>query len=65
MCIVIYIFNLKKQKNKKAKKKKTAKGKKQIKESKKEKRLSVENLTAYSDMVYEFVLCTFNLLIEW
>ena len=53
MCNRIYIFNSKKntQKNKKIK----------AEETKEEKRISVENLTEYDDIVCEFALCTFNL----
>ena len=32
------------------------------KETKEEKRICVENLTGYDDIVWEFPLCTFNLL---
>ena len=32
------------------------------KESEKEKKLSVENLTGYNDIIWEYALCTFNLL---
>ena len=32
------------------------------KETKEKKRVSVENLTGYDDIVCEFALCTFNLL---
>ena len=32
------------------------------KEAKEEKRISVENLTGFDDIVCEFALCTFNLL---
>ena len=50
MCIRICIFNLKKPpKHAKAK------------ETKDEKRIFVENLTGYDDIVCEFALCTFNL----
>ena len=48
MCIRIYIFNFKK--------------KQKAKETKEEKRISVENLTGFDDIVWEFALCTFNLL---
>ena len=34
------------------------------KETKEEKRISVENLTGYDDIVCEFVLYTFNLAME-
>ena len=55
MCIRIYIFNLKT-------KQKTTTRRQKPKETKKGKRISVENLTGYDDIVCEFVLCTFNLL---
>ena len=32
------------------------------KETKEKKRISVENLTGYNDIVCEFALCTFNLI---
>ena len=54
MCIRIYIFLLKKNKKKQEDKK--------SKKTKEEKRISVENLTGYEDIVCEFALCTFNLL---
>ena len=50
MCIRIYIFNKKKQ------------GQKKAKETKEENRISGENLTGYDHIVCEFALCTFNLL---
>ena len=52
-CVTEYIFLIKKktQKNKKIK----------AEETKEEKRISVENLTEYDDIVCEFALCTFNL----
>ena len=52
MCIRIYIFNFKKEKQ----------DKKEAKDTKEEKRIPVENLTGYDDIVFEFALCTFNLL---
>ena len=54
MCIRIYIFNFKKTKPKITRIQK-------VKETKVEKKISVENLTEYEDIVCEFVLCTFNL----
>ena len=50
MCIRIFIFNFKKKKRQKAK------------ETKEEKRIFVEKLTGYYDIVCEFSLCTFNVL---
>ena len=50
MCIRIYIINYIKKKRQKTE------------ETKEEKRISVENLTGYNDIVCEFALCTFNLL---
>ena len=47
MCIRIYIFIFKKTEP--------------TKETKEEKRISVENLTGYDDIVCEFALCTFNI----
>ena len=57
MCIIIYIFNFEKKK-----KKKNTRRQKKANETKEEKRIAVENLTGYDDIVCEFVLCTFNLL---
>ena len=57
MCIGIYIFNLK-TKKKKAKKIRRQKAK----ETKGEKKISVENLTGYYNIISKFALCTFNLL---
>ena len=54
VCIRIYIFNI-------IKKKRTQRLKK-ANETKEEKRISVENLTGYVDIVCEFALRTFNLL---
>ena len=54
MCIRIYIFIFKKTKPKITRRKKA-------KETKEEKRMSVENLTGYNDIVFEFAMCTFNL----
>ena len=51
MCVRIYIFNLK---TKKTTTKITRRQK--AKETKKEKRTSVENLTGYDDIIYEFAL---------
>ena len=59
MYIRTYIFNFKTKKPSKAKQNK--KTKKAI-ETKEEKRISVENLTGYNDVVCEFALCIFNLL---
>ena len=53
MCIWIYNFNLKTKKLQEDKK---------AKETKEEKRVSVENLTEYDDIVCEFNLCTVDLL---
>ena len=53
MCIGIYNFNFKKKLRRQ-----------KAKETKEEKRISVEDLTGYDDIVCEFALCTFNLLIE-
>ena len=50
MCISIYIFSSK-QKAKNTRRQKT-------KETKEEKRISVENLTGFDNIVCEFVLCT-------
>ena len=50
----IYFF----QKKKERKKKKT----KKVQATKEEKRITVENLTGYDDIVCKFALCTFNLL---
>ena len=57
MCIGIYIFNLK-TKAKKAKKIRRQKAK----ETKGKKKISVENLTGYYNIISKFALCTFNLL---
>ena len=57
MRIRIYIFNLK-QKNKK--KQQTHKKTKKAQETKEEKRISLENLTGYDDIVCELALCTFT-----
>ena len=54
MCIRIHISN---KNNKKIKITRRQKAN----ESKVEKRVSVENLTGYDDIVCEFALCTFNL----
>ena len=51
-----YIFLIKK------KQQKATTGRQKAKETKKEKRISVENLTGYDDIVYELALCTFELL---
>ena len=51
-CIRIYIFNFIKAKTRRQK----------SKETKDKKRVSVENLMGYNDIVYEIVLCTFKLL---
>ena len=54
MCITIYISHFKiKQTNKKKRRRQ-----KKAKETKVEKRISVENLTEYDDIVCEFALCT-------
>ena len=50
-CVSEYIFSIKK---------KTRIQK--AKETKDEMRISVENLTGFDDIVYEFALCSFNLL---
>ena len=55
MCIKINVFNLKKKQSKKTRRQKA-------KETKEEKRVSVENLTGYDYMAFEFAQCTFNLL---
>ena len=66
MCIRIYIFNYiphsppPRKKEKKRKKEKTIRQK--AKETKGEKRISVENLTVYYDIVWGFAHCTLNLL---
>ena len=52
--IKMYILNFKKATKKQDYKKQ--------KETKEEKRISVENLTGYDDIVWEFALCTFHLL---
>ena len=54
MCINMFLISkkTKKQEDKKAK------------ETKEEKRISLENLTGYDNIVCEFALCTFNVLIE-
>ena len=49
----------KKKPNKQTRRQKKRKTKKETKE---QKRISVENLTEYDDIVCEFALCTFNLL---
>ena len=54
MCIKIYIFNFKKNTKKTRRQK--------AKEIKDEKRISVENLTGYDDIVCAFAMCAFNLL---
>ena len=51
----IYFYLKKQKENKKTKEKKE---KKQAKETKEEKRISVENLAGYDDIVCEFALCT-------
>ena len=56
MCIRIYFDFLKKIKKKQNKKTKKAKA------AKEERRISVENLTGYDDIVCKFALCTFKLL---
>ena len=64
MCVRIYIFNFKtKQKKQTNKETKTTTiiRKQKAKETKEEKRISVENLTEYDDIVCEYALCTFNL----
>ena len=53
----IFIFNFLKQKTKKPLKTRRQNGE----ETKEEKRIYVENLTEYDDIVYEFTLCTFDL----
>ena len=60
MCIGIYIFNFKKIKTK-TKTKPKIKRRQRAKETKEEKRIPVENLTRYDDIIREFALCTFNL----
>ena len=47
-CFRIYISNFKK-----------TKARQKAKETKEEKRISVEKITGYSDIVCEFALCTF------
>ena len=54
-CVSKYISLISKKKPIKTRRQKA-------KETKKRKRLTVENLTEYDDAVYEFALCTFNLL---
>ena len=65
MCVEIYIFNFKIKEKQKKTNKQTNKQKKttrqKAKETKEEKRISVENLTEYDDIVCEFALCSFNL----
>ena len=51
ICINIYFLS----------QKKTHTHKQKVKETKEEKRIYVENLTGYNDIVCEFALCTFNL----
>ena len=58
MCIRIYIFNLKTEKQNKI----NITRRQKEKENKKEKRIPVENLTGYNDIVCKFALCTCNLL---
>ena len=59
MCIGIYIFNKKTQQKQTRKPKKLHKTRRQkAKETKDEKRMSVENLTGYDDVVCKFALCT-------
>ena len=55
VCIRIFFFSKKKKKKKKKKTKKAQ-------ATKEEKRITVENLTGYDDIVCKFALCTFNLL---
>ena len=61
-CYQNMYFNYKKKQPKK-KKKKEKRRRQKAKETKEEKRISVENLTGYDDIVCEFALCTFNLLL--
>ena len=49
MCIKVYIFNFKKTKP-------NLSGREKTKEPKEEKRISVENVTGYDDIVCEFAL---------
>ena len=56
-CLLEYIFLISYKK-----KQTTATRKKKPKETKEEKRISVQNLTGYDNIVCEFALCTFNLL---
>ena len=54
----IFIFNFLKKKKKKPKKTRRQNGE----ETKEEKRIYVENLTEFDDIVCEFTLCIFDLL---
>ena len=61
-CVSEYIFFSKKSNQKKQKTKEQNEKTKKCKETKEEKRISMENLKGYDDIVCEFALCTFNLL---
>ena len=69
MCIRIYIFLFQTEKHRHKEKAKETKENRKTKETKEEKEKenvvvvnnSVENLTRYDDIVWEFALCTFNL----
>ena len=60
-CVSEYIFFSKKSNKKKTKTKEQNEKTKKCKETKEEKRISMENLKGYNDIVCEFSLCTFNL----
>ena len=63
MCIIIYIFDFKKNKEKNPQKTPNKQRRKTKQEkAKEEKKISVENLKGCDDIVCEFALCTFNLL---
>ena len=58
-CVPKYIFLTKKKTKKKHKQ---TRRQKKANKTKEEKRISVENLMGYDDIICEFALCTFNLL---
>ena len=55
-CVSEYIFLISQNQKDRTRRQKKAK------ETKEENRISLENLTGYSDIVCELALCTFNLL---
>ena len=60
----LYIFSFKKKTKKTKQNKKKTRSQKKANETKEEKRISVENLTGFDDIVCKFALCTSNLLIK-